>query len=385
MYKCRKTLIATGISLAIGVLSPLSSAVAGELDDLRQEILNLKHKVERLEKDRTPLVTKETMKDEEETQWFENVTLSGAIEVEAGYADTPDGDESDIVVATVEVGIDAQVTPWVNAHLLFLYEDGMDSPEVDEAIITIANEEKSPWFGAFGRMYVPFGNFESNLVSDPLTLEIAETREDAAQAGFVSGDFYASAYLFNGDTNDGGSDHIDQFGFNLGLAHEASDGNMGYAVGFSWINNMADSDTLQETVSDPDNLNDEIGGIGIHGLLEIGSIMLIAEYTGATESFDAADLEFDGSGAKPQAWNLEADYLFQIMGKEAVVGVAWQGTKEALALELPETRVLAAISVEIFENTALSLEYAHDEDYSTSEGGSGDDADTFTLQLATSF
>lgn len=67
------------------------------------------------------------------------------------------------------------------------------------------------------------------------------------------------------------------------------------------------------------------------------------------------------------------------------MGVAWQGTKEALALELPETRVLAAISVEIFENTALSLEYAHDEDYSTSEGGSGDDADTFTLQLATSF
>ncbi|WP_456406631.1 LbtU family siderophore porin [Thiolapillus sp.] len=386
MHQYNKNLIAASISLAVGALLPFSSAAADE-QELRQEIMNLKHKVERLEKSRIPLVTQETEKQEQEqeTQWFENISFSGLVEVEASYADTADGDESDIVVATVEFGIDAQLTDWVNAHVLFLYEDGMDNPEVDEAIITIANLEKSPWLLAAGRMYAPFGNFDSHMVSDPLTLEIGETREEAAQIGFVSGNFFASAFVFNGDANEDGSSHIDDFGLSVGLAHEAGDHDMGYSFGASWINNLADADSLQETITDPDALQDKVNGIGVYGSLTFGQLIFIAEYMGASHAFDAADLAFDSSGAKPRAWNLEVDYGFEIMGKAAMAGVAWQQTEEALALELPETRFLATVSVEIYEHTALSLEYAHDEDYSIREGGSGDDADVFTLQLAASF
>ncbi len=384
MHIHKKTLLAGATSMALGSLSPFSTAVADE-QELRQEILNLKHKVERLEKSRIPLATEETEKEELQANWFDNITLSGLVEVEAGYVDTPDGSESDVILATVEFGIDAQLTDWVNAHVLFLYEDGMDNPEVDEAIITIANLDESPWLLAAGRMYVPFGNYDSNMVSDPLTLEIGETREEAVQAGYFSGNFYSSAFVFNGDANEDGSTHIDDFGFNLGWAHEASDEHMGYALGASWINNLADSDSLQETIIDPNDLQDKVGGIGLHGLLNLGSFVLIAEYLGATESFDIADLAFDGGGAKPQAWNLEAAWLFQIMEKDAIIGVAWQQTKDALALELPESRFLATASVEVYKNTALSLEYAHDEDYSVNKGGSGDASDALTLQLAASF
>ena len=382
MYKRQKTISAAVFFLAAGTVLPFSSAVADE-QELRQEILNLKHKVERLEKSRIPLA--EDRKDETETQWFENITLSGLVEVEASYADTPEGRESDLIVATVELGIDAQLTDWVNAHVLFLYEDGMDHPEVDEALITIANLDKSPWLLATGRMYLPFGNFKSNMVSDPLTLEIGETREEAVQVGYFADNFYASAFLFNGDANEDGSSHIDDFGFNLGWAHQASDEHFGYDVGVSWTSNLADSDSLQETITDPDDLQEKVSGIGLHGLLDMGSLVLIAEYLSATESFDVIDLAFDGDGAKPQSWNLEAGWRFQIMEKEAVIGMAWQQTKEAVALELPESRLLATVSVEVYTNTSLSLEYTHDKDYSVSQGGSGDDSDALTLQLAASF
>ncbi|HDK37764.1 MAG TPA: LbtU family siderophore porin, partial [Thiolapillus brandeum] len=177
----QKAQLPVAISLALGTMFLLSTAQAHEQEELHQEILNLKHKVERLEKSRIPLVTKETNEEEQETQWLENITFSGLVEVEASYVDTPDGNESDIVVATVEFGIDAQLTDWINTHILFLYEDGMDNPEVDEAIVTIANLEEAPWLLAAGRMYAPFGNFDSNMVSDPLTLEIGETREEAIQ------------------------------------------------------------------------------------------------------------------------------------------------------------------------------------------------------------
>lgn len=385
MYKHQKAVLSTAVAVAATTILSFSNAVADE-QELRQEIINLKHKVERLEKSRIPLVTEKDVQEEPQTSWFENISLNGLIEVEVSYRDSPDRSESDIAVSTVELGIDAQLTSWVNAHVLILYEeDETDPPEIDEAIITIANLEVSSWSLAAGRMYVPFGNYESNMISDPLTLEIGETRETAAQGAYIAGNFYTSVFVFNGDTNDGDSDHIDQFGFNLGLAHEASDEHFGYAIGLSWMNNIADSDSLQDTVTDPDNMLKKVPGLGIHALLDMGSIMLIGEYLSATESFDAADLQFSSRGAKPAAYNLEAAYLFEIMGKESMIGVAWQQSREALALELPETRYLATFSVEVYKNTALSLEYAHDKDYSVSKGGSGDDSDVFTLQLAAAF
>ncbi len=68
---------------------------------------------------------------------------------------------------------------------------------------------------------MPFGNFESNMISDPVTLTLAETREDVVQVGFgTEGGFYDSAYFFNGDTDkskdnvysSADNDHIDNYG-----------------------------------------------------------------------------------------------------------------------------------------------------------------------------
>jgi hypothetical protein len=57
-------------------------------------------------------------------------------------------------------------------------------------------------------MYVPFGNFESQIISDPLTLEIGEAGEDALQVGVEVEGFYDSIYTFNGDVTEGGDDKI---------------------------------------------------------------------------------------------------------------------------------------------------------------------------------
>ena len=65
---------------------------------------------------------------------------------------------------------------------------------------------------------------------------------------------------------------------------------------------------------------------------------------------------------------------------------AYQETDEAVALELPEERLSAAISVEVMDNTTLSLEWAHDDDDSTADGGTGaSGGDTVTGQLAVEF
>ena len=51
----------------------------------------------------------------------ERVTLSGVVELEAASAEDFKGnDTSDISLATVELGLDAEINEWVNAHLLLL-------------------------------------------------------------------------------------------------------------------------------------------------------------------------------------------------------------------------------------------------------------------------
>ena len=105
----------------------------------------------------------------------------------------------------------------------------------------------------------------------------------------------------------------------------------------------------------------------------------------ALDSFDSTEVAFNGLGAKPMAWHVDAAYTTEILGKETVFAVTMQGTDEALALSLPETRYGVAVTVGIVENFAVTAEYLHDEDYGTVDGGTGESGTTATLKLAAEF
>ena len=106
-------------------------------------------------------------------------------------------------------------------------------------------------------------------------------------------------------------------------------------------------------------------------------------------------MAWNSAGTEPRAWNIEAGYNFNIANMESTVAVGYQGSDEALGLGLPERRTIAALSMEVYENTTLSFEYAHDSDYDTSESsidgegevvkGTDKSADTLTMKLAVEF
>jgi hypothetical protein len=320
----------------------------------------------------------------------ERVTLSGLVEVEAASAETFEGaDESDIALATVELGLDAEITEWVSGHLLLLWEEDDTEPmDLDEGTITLGNLEKFPLTFTGGKMYVPFGAFESNMVSDPLTLELGETRESALQLGFETSGFYGSLYVFNSDineTSDGDDDKIKSFGAAVGYGLEND--NMIMDVGLGWINNIAASDGLTGFFGDAGivDVQDYVSGLTAHLTLNYGPFTAIGEYLGALDTFQAGELGFNGTGAEPSAWNLEAAYTTEIKSKETTFALGYQATDEALDLGLPESRILASIGVGIWEYTTLAFEYLHDEDYSIGDGGTGNDASAITLQLAVEF
>lgn len=316
--------------------------------------------------------------------WFNRMEIGGVVEVEAGYHSPYEGDsESDIVLATFELGISAAVTDWIEVEGTLLYEEDGTDLEVDVARITIANPDASPFSLTAGQIYVPFGMYETNLVSDPLTLEIGEARETALQIGFIQDGFDGALYLFNGSNKKNGRNEISSWGANLGYGQGSDD--MSWAAAIGYISDVGDSDLLQDVIADNLGSNDirqRVPAWTIGANVSFGPFHLIGEYLAATKSFESAAVPWGINGAQPSAWNLEVGYGLQLMGKDATVALAFQGTREALALELPRERWLLGISIDILNDTALSFEWAWDDDYDI---GTGESADTVTAQLAVEF
>jgi len=313
------------------------------------------------------------------------IEVSGVVEVEASGGRATDGSaNSDITLATVEIGIDTAITDHVSTHILLLHEEDDTNLEIDEGTITLSQLGGLPIEMTAGQMYIPFGNFESHMVSDPLTLEIGETRESVVQFNSKAGNAYGAVYSFKGATRHADeSDRVKGFGANIGFSVEHEHFNLD--TGISYISNMAETDTIEGAVADPANLTDSPSGIGLHAIVRKGPLTVIAEYIGANDGFDAADLAFNANKAEPAAYNVEAGYELSIFGKEATIAVAAQGTSEAQALDLPESRLLGGVSINLREQTSLSFEWASSDDYDTADGGSGLSTDMYTAQIAVEF
>jgi hypothetical protein len=336
--------------------------------------------------------------------WFDNIEIAGLIEIEAGYFEPFDApSESDLVLATFELGILSQIGSWVEVGASLLYEEDDTDLEVDTAYITLYNPDVAPVYFTGGQIYVPFGSYDTNLVSDPLTLEIGETRETAALLGFAYAGVGGSLYGFNGDHKLNGDNRISSWGANLSYAWEQDDITVAASAG--WINNLGDSNSLQDTVADyrdatlteliegedpradtfSTDPTDRTAGWTASVFVGVGQFNFIGEYLSATDDFDPDSLSWKNRGARPSAWNVELGYSFPVFGKETVAAVAYQGTEEAVGLELPKESWLIGWSIGLFDNTSLSFEYRNDSDYGEREGGTGDSGNSFVAQLAVEF
>ena len=134
--------------------------------------------------------------------WYDTLTFSGLIEVEASYSDPDEGDStSDLVVATAELGVEATLTENLSAALVLLHEEDDTDLEVDVATLSYAHSDNGFSF-TLGQDYLPFGAYSTALINDPLTLEMGETRETALVTHYEKGQFTGTFYLFNGDQDE---------------------------------------------------------------------------------------------------------------------------------------------------------------------------------------
>ncbi len=313
----------------------------------------------------------------QEDAWFGRMEVGGVVEVEAVYESPGEGKSTtDADVATVELGAAVQVHDWAGAEVVLLYDDEEDL-NVDAATLTVGPPD-GPWSFTAGQYTLPFGTYETSLVSDPVTLEIGETGETALELGFEFDGFGASAFAFNGGFDRGGDDRISGFGAAAGWAMESEDSAFG--VNVSWINDLGESDAVEEAVGEEAG-DRRVAGWTASGFASFGAVTVSGEYLAAASEFRDENI----AGAEPASWSLEAAYDFEIGGKEATVAASWQRTEDAVLLELPETRWLVGLSVGLVDGVALGFEYKRDAGYGEAEGGDGKNSDAFATLLSAEF
>lgn len=259
-------------------------------------------------------------------------------------------------LATVEFAIEAILNDWSSGVMTIEWDGDDDKLTVDEAFITLGGTDTFKPFLQAGRFVVPFGLYDGNTISDPLTKEAFETKEDSIRVGTALGPFTVGGYFFNGDTNEGGGDsHIEQFGIEVGygLENESVD----VEINLGYLSSVVDSDTLAEQF---DTEGDYVSGIGAQlGLRAAGS-------------------------SKPSALHLELGYNIPMDNFPTLITLAYSATRD-LAGVLPESRVALATGIELSGGLGVNAEYTHDIDYSLEDGGTGENSDTIIAQLVYEF
>lgn len=285
------------------------------------------------------------------TDWLR---LSGLIEIEAaaernrfqgGHTDSA----SELTLATAQLGLELSASEQLVGDLILLFEEdseGDDRVEVDEAAVNLS---AGAFSGRIGRQYLPFGRYHSHFISDPLILELGETRGTALVAGYAREPWSLSAFVYDGRAErDGGETHIDDFGASLQLRPCA-----GLALGASYLSDLADSGAELA-----DDYRHRVGGWSAYAIGDIGPLQLSGEMLGALRPFAAADLDTDGNGKgdRPQAWNLELAYYPR---PNFELALRLEGCRELT--EQPERQYGAAVSWSPRPQLSLTLEYLRGE------------------------
>lgn len=300
-------------------------------------------------------------------QLVNRLTLSGVIEVEANYTKN-DEKATDIDLAKVELGIDADVSEHVNGTIVLLWEgDGVD---VDEAMITFDGANGMPFYLNTGRFVIPFGYYESHFITDPLTLELGETNEGALVGGFANDMFDFSLGVFNSDiAKKNEDDNIESF------VASAKFNFPNVMFGASYISNLAGG-SLGDEINVP--IQDYIAGYSAFVSFPIiGKVFFEAEYVAAVDHFEMGELSFDSGTEelKPKAWNMEVALE---VTEDLEIGVRFEGSDDCVDF-LPEMQYGVIVSYGLFKNTGLAVEYLN------GKFENDDKQDVITAQLSVEF
>ena len=353
------------------------------------------------------------------------IEIGGVAEFTVSRKQSSEGETSTSTAAEqLEMGVGIEPHPWIGSEFGWIHEHEEDHGEEEEGhelgIFTgtiIVGPPDGSWWLKGGVQFLPFtmfelaevhaahdasiGPFETGAIIDPLSFEFGSKREKSLLLGVSLGEFLGSVYGYYGD--DARSDeprsgfgaavgykkHVDEedeIAFNLSYIDD-----LGTLAGFQeeLFGHESDdhgSDHGSDHVGLPTGSDERVPGWSVATAIHYSGVAFSAEYMISQDRYAPGVLAFDGRGARPAAWSLEAGYGFELVGRGGELTLGYQGTSEAAGLGIPSIRYLSVVTVDLWKDTLFStFEWIHDREYGTARGGSGENTNKYTLQLGLEF
>lgn len=331
--------------------------------------------------------------------------ISGKVESQILAGSGFSGSNSDINLSGTELDFHAIASRWASAFVTINYDSS--PPEtgnresnsrlyLQRGFLTLGNLNELPVYVTLGQMYVPFGAYNSYMITTPLTTSLARIQTRAGVLGFSRNNFFAQAYAFRGDAYTGDNALVlDNFGGNVGFSGSTKVIS-NYTIGASYVSDIANSQGMQDNGLDGDAkgpfsgfsingsqaLQKQVPAADVNGTVAFGPLTLIGEYISSISRFNSKDLNFNGEGAKPSAMHTEINYQKEIYSKIVTFGAAYGQTWEALALNLPKQSYSIFASTSLLKNTILGIELRHDVNYDSTNTGGGNGAKTKDITVS---
>jgi hypothetical protein len=259
---------------------------------------------------------------------------------------------------------------WWEAELGIKYEtEGSAGLIVEEAALRLGGTEAFPWFIQGGRTVLPFGEYDSMFIEDPLVAAVGETDEDSVIVGYAIEAVEVALGGFRAELP--GSEDIELAASAKVTLWEK------LRAGVSWSSALGESvemrdlhkefllEATEESVEEGDEADDEdtaepvgaspasqVQGLGFFVALDLEYFYAQFETVSAVESFPVGHL--DDRRLRPLAWNVE---LVARPVDRWELGVRYEAAHELPGN--PRRQYGAAVSFELCEYATLTADYLH--------------------------
>jgi len=328
--------------------------------------------------------------------YHSHVLLSGIVEAQADYFNHSGPNNGGVPSSNIDVtnvSLDTVLlgpSQWALAFAEFTYDNAAPTGSpytstsnytdinsrlyVNKAFITVGNFTQTPFYGTVGQEYVPFGSYTTLMVSTPLTESLARTKARAIELGArgqASTAPYAAIYVFRGDAHTTAYNHINNGGVDLG--YKITEGSVTADIGGGVIGNIAESVGSQLGVGFQNNelIAHRVPAYNARANVGVGDDWdFIGEYVESNE-FSANDVTYNGHGAQPSSFDLEAAYSIPVFGKPSSIVLGYAQSRQAMAWGIPFYRESVVLDTSLWRDTLESLEFRHDREYAAGDTATG--------------
>lgn len=261
-------------------------------------------------------------------------------------------------------------------------------------------------------LFNPMARFLANSVC-PYCGPLDPPRQNAWPPVACVAPYTGGIFFYNGDTTPGLNveNHIEQMGGTLGYRTKG-------LVANTWVPwNLQAAVDANSSVFDSNFLQfeyrrflDQIGfvpGMAAHVRTALGPIGLVLEWNGAVTDAEFVDDAGNPVSIAPQAWQVAVNYQFDWNPSVEVIGA--QGTYLAVGYSessdlagvtkivdplnpvplrvgfVPERRFSIGVGEWVLDGLRVAIEYSHVIDYDEDEGGTGNSANGYFMQMTYEF